>query len=124
MEKILKSLVDATQATEYILFDVERKFKQQVFALISVMQEGVGYVAFNDESGFPDFYDYTIDEHCNILAVKIKTDEDGHKSLMLMIDGTYLENITNDKGWIYANSWGSYSDNEIFASLKAILGKE
>ena len=124
MEKILSHLVDATQATEYIMFDVEHKFHQQVLSVISVMQEGVGYVAFNDESGFPTFFDSTIDEQRNIWAVKANTDEDGHHSLMVIIDDYNLEDIANSESWIYANAWGSYSDSEIFNSLKSILGKE
>jgi hypothetical protein len=120
-DKALNSLVEATQAMEYIFFDVERKFTKQVLNLISVMQDGVGYVAFNDESGFPNFHDYTTDEHCNIFAIKVVTDENEHHSLKILIDSSYLEDITNDDGWVSANSWGSYSVSEIFSCLKDIM---
>lgn len=121
MDKTLKCFVDAMQSTESIMFEMERLFKRQVLDLISVMQEGVGYVAFNEESGFPDFHDYHTDEHCNIFAVKVVTDDDRHHSLMFITDEYYLEDLTDSEGWFYANSWGSFSDVEIFNALKALL---
>ena len=86
----LSVLVDATQSLEYIVFDVNRRFSQQVKTLIKVMQEGVGYIAFNDESGFPEFHDYSLDYTNQIMAVRYNEDKE---LIEIMTDDNFDENI-------------------------------
>ena len=73
---MLKTFVDSTQNLEYILLDVKRKFEKQVTNLIKIMQDGVGYVAFNEDSGFAEFHDYSLDETRQIMAVRLTYSHD------------------------------------------------
>lgn len=115
MSKTLNYLVESVQATEYILLDVQHKFRKQVYNLISVMQEGVGYVAFNDETSFPTFRDYNSDDIEKIVAVKVKYDTDNSATLLICIDA---EQIEESEGWFVANVWGDCDIQDIFNCVK------
>ena len=117
MSKTLNYLVDAVQATEYILLDVQRKFRKQVFDLVSVMQEGVGYVAFNDESGFPLFTDYATDEREELIAVKVKYDTDHSATLLGCTDA---DEIDSSEGWFVVRVWGDCDIQDIFSCVKGV----
>ena len=116
MNKTLNLFVESVQATEYILLDVQRKFREQVYNLISIMQEGVGYVAFNDETSFPMFKDYNNDMTEEIVAVKVKYD-DGHPTLLICTDA---EQIEESEGWLVARVWGDCDIQDIFACVKGV----
>lgn len=115
--KALNYLVEAVQATEFILLDVQHKFRKQVYNLISTMQEGVGYVAFNDESGFPRFTDYNSDDTYDIVAVKVKYDTDHSATLLVCTDA---EQIEDSEGWFVARVWGDCDIQDIFACVKGV----
>ena len=120
MSKTLNYLVEAVQATEYTLLDVQRKFRRQVYDLISVLQEGVGYVAFNDETSFPRFTDYNSDETYDIVAVKVKYDTDHSATLLVCIDA---EQIEESEGWFVARVWGDCDIQDIFDCVKGVWEK-
>ena len=111
----LKSFVDATQNLEYILLDAQRKFEKQVTTLIKIMQEGVGYVAFNDDSGYVAFYDFCIDETRQIMAVRVIT-EDGIDRIEIMTDDNFDEEFKD--GWFKYHHYGRLDMGCLFDALK------
>lgn len=112
MSNTLKHLVKSVNSMESILIDVQRRFKEQVFNFILIMQDGVGYVGFNDESGFPSFKDYHNECAEDIVAVKVNK-----QRLYLCTDA---EEIDNEAGWFEAKEWGEYDIQDIFACVKGV----
>lgn len=115
--KVLKMLADTTQEIEYLALDANRRFNSSVKNLIEVMQDGVGYVAFDDESGFPLFHDTTIDETRQIMAVRVHFSEDKYPHIEIMTDDNFDE--TFGDGWYNPILYGDYSMHELFDCLKA-----
>lgn len=114
----LKVFVDATQNLEYILLDAQRKFEKQVTTLIKIMQEGVGYVAFNDESGFAEFHDFCIDEIQQIMAVRVVNDNDVD-FIEIMTDDNFDEEFKD--GWFKYYHYGRFDMGCLFDCLKTIV---
>ena len=110
--KVLKMLVDTTQEMEYLALEANRKFKSSVKNLIEVMQDGVGYVTFDEESGFPLFHDTTIDETRQIMAVRVHFPE----RIEIMTDDNFDE--TFGDGWFNPILYGDYDMHELFDCLK------
>lgn len=117
MEKTLNALVDATQTLEYIVLDVNIKFKHQISSLIEIMQEDKGYVAFDENKcNLTDFIDNTTNEVSLIWGVKIVD-----KCIMLNTDFWELDN--EDK-WFNPLVYGDYDIHCLFESLKQMLATE
>ena len=117
MDKILNALVDATQTLEYIVLNVNIKFKHQIISLIEIMQEEKGYVAFDEnECDLTDFTDNTTNEISPIWGVKIVD-----KRIMFNTDFGELDN--EDK-WFNASFYGDYDIHCLFESLKQMLDTE
>lgn len=92
MNKLLKNQLENTQTLEFIQMNITRKFRNAVVELIDIMQDGVGYVAFNDKSGLPSYDDTT-----DIFAVRVvEVDEMKHIEVLLGrdFDGGY------ENGWL------------------------
>lgn len=114
MEKALNALVNATQTLEYIVLDVNIKFKHQIFSLIEFMQKDKGYVAFDeDKCDLTDFTDYNTKEISSIWGVKIVD-----KQIMLNTDS---EELDNEDKWFNASFYGDYDIHCLFESLKQMI---
>lgn len=121
MDRLIKNQLASTLNLEYIKLDVERRFKNSVIELIELMQEGVGYVAFNDESGFPTVS--LTDGEYNIIGVKVKN-KDNIKLLFVYTDkynAEYLDNLEHDCWlcWTYSMNY-----SELFNCLISIVKKD
>ena len=114
----LKVFVDATQNLEYILLDVKRKFEKQVTDLIKIMQDGVGYVAFNEDSGFAEFHDYSLDETQQIMAVRVVS-KDEFNYLEIMTDDNFDEEYKDY--WFKPCNYGHFEMGCLFDCLKTIV---
>lgn len=116
MNKLLKNQLKNTQTLEYIKMDIERRFRQAVIDLVEIMQEGVGYVAFNDESGFPviSLWD---DKEENVIGVRVKNENE----LYIYTDRYNADNIgdLNNSGWFSYTYNINYS--ELFECLTSIV---
>ena len=126
MNKLLKNQLENTQTLESIQMNITRKFRNAVIELIDIMQDGVGYVAFNDESGFPEFDLWG--ETCKVLGVMVKLDrENEHKMLCIYIDDKEIDNMANCEitdtygGWTTRTHSINY--NELFDCLTSIVNK-
>lgn len=117
MDKTLNALVDATQKLEYIVFDVNLKFKHQIISLIEIMQEDKGYVAFDeDKCDLTDFTDYNTNEISCVWGVKIVD-----KHIMFNTDS---EELDNEDKWFNPSFYGDYDIHCLFDSLKQMLDIE
>ena len=118
MNKLLKNQLKNTQTLEYIKIDVERRFRQAVIDLVEIMQEGVGYVAFNEESDFPviSLWD---DKEENVIGVRVEN-ENNNKQLYIYTDRYNADNIgdLNNSGWFTYTYNINYS--ELFECLTSI----
>lgn len=118
MNKLLKNQLENTQTLEHIVMDVKRKFNRAVIDLVEIMQEGVGYVAFNDMSGFPEFK--VLNQQYEILGVMVRIDDDT-KRLYLYVNDQDVETMTECKitntydGWF--NQLFGVDFNELFDCL-------
>lgn len=118
MNKALNALVDGAQNMEYVLLDVQRKFKNQVASIIEVLQDGVGYVAFNKESGFPEFQDYSIDLTREVVATRVVVD-DVIKRIEIITNDDFDGNY--EDGWYRPCFYGNLDIHTMFDSLKNIV---
>ena len=120
MDKLIKNQLASTRALVYIKMDIERMLRKSVIELIELMQEGVGYVAFNDESGFPTV-SLAVDIY-NVIGVMVKNEND-NKSLYVYTDKENIKNLDNlDKGWFCWTYNMNYS--ELFDCLISIVKKD
>lgn len=121
MDRLIKNQLASTQTLEYIKMDIERRFKNSVIELIELMQEGVGYVAFNDESGFPTVS--LADDIYNVVGVMVKNKND-IKSLYIYTNKDDIENLDNleSDGWFCWTFNMNYS--ELFDCLISIVKKD
>lgn len=121
MDRLIKNQLASTQTLEYIKMDIERKFRSSVIELIELMQEGVGYVAFNDESSFPTVS--LADDIYNVIGVMVKIKND-IKSLYVYTDKENIENLDNleSDGWFCWTFNMNYS--ELFDCLISIVKKD
>lgn len=121
MDRLIKNQLASTQTLEYIKMDIERKFRSSVIELIELMQEGVGYVAFNDESDFPTVS--LADDIYNVVGVMVKNKND-IKSLYVYTDKENIEKMDNleSDGWFCWTFNMNYS--ELFDCLISIVKKD
>lgn len=111
MNKLLKNQLDNTQTLELIQLNITRKFRDAVIELIDIMQDGIGYVAFNDESGFPS-YDYAKD----IFAVRV-VEADDMKHIEGILDKDFDGGYEN--GWV--KIFSSFTDMNVLFDCLTII---
>lgn len=98
MEKSVKNLIECTQDVYSMYLSTKRYLHNNILKVIEVLQEGVGYVDFNDESGLPDYHHNILDGYSHIYAVRV-VDEKGYKQMEFMIEDNYNGDMDNDT-WI------------------------
>ena len=128
MDRLIKNQLANTQTLVSIKYDIERRFKYSVIDLIELMQEGVGYVAFNKESGFPEikFWGETYD----VLGVMVRLNKESeNKMLCVYINDKEIDKMSNCKitdtygGW-FIITYHSIDYNELFDCLALIINKD
>lgn len=118
MDRLIKNQLASTQTLEYIKMDIERRFKNSVIELIELMQDSIGYVAFNDMSGFPELK--VLNQQYEILGVMVRIDDD-IKRLYLYVNDQDVETMTECKitntydGWF--NKFFGVDFNDLFDCL-------
>ena len=97
MEKNIKHLIESTQNLQSVYLSTRRYLQNNILNVIETLQDGVGYISFNDESGFPDYYNYSTTEYERIFAIRVV--DEGYKQIELMIEDNYNGDMDNDT-WI------------------------
>lgn len=120
--KATKKMFLATQDLKYLAISAYSKFENSLNELIEFMQDDLGYVAFNDESGYPKYDDYRTDSPRKIVAIKIALTEEGYTRVRIILKDDFDGDFNN--GWINPIYHGKYDIYDLFNCLKAILGEE
>lgn len=127
MDRLVKMQFENTRTLERIQLDINRRFCNSVIELIEVMQEGVGYVAFNDESGFPEIT--LFGETYEVYGVMVRPDrENEHKMLCVYTNGKEIDDMPKCEitdtygGWFTRTHTMDY--NELFDCLTSIIEKD
>lgn len=108
---------------QMMMLDTQRRMKNALYDYIEVLQEGVGYVAF-DEDYCPTFEDSTNGETLHIFGVRIIKEEDGFRKLQM-----YTDDFSYDKmgdalsGWFNAYHYGTFDEGELLNYLKELDDK-
>ena len=125
MNKLLKIQLENTQTLESIVMDVKRRFKQAVIDLVEIMQEGVGYVAFNDISGFPEIR--VFGQQYEVFGVMVRMDND-IKRLYFYANDQDVETMTECKITNTYDGWFNHpfgvDFNELFDCLTELAKKD
>lgn len=102
-------------ATEYssAMYSAERKMKEYALKYIFEVQCGQGssdgFIAFNDESGFPQFRDHSDDLWRTIFGVRVKAklneDNEYDYTLYLYTDDNSAEDMDNNIDGTWSDGW-------------------
>ena len=102
-------------ATEYssAMYSAERKMKEYALKYIFEVQCGQGstdgFIAFNEESGFPQFRDHSDDMWRNIFGVRVKAtlneDNEYDYKLYIYTDDNSAEDMDNNADGTWSDGW-------------------
>lgn len=116
-------IYNVAEQFQMMMLDAQRRMKNALYDYIEVLQEGVGYVAF-DEDYCPTFTDNTTNETQYIFGVRIIKDEDGFRKLRMYTDAFPYEKMGNmPSGWFNAYYYGTFDEGELLNYLKELDDK-
>ena len=100
----------------------ERLALKALMDYVKLAQEGVGFVRFTEETGFPTFHDESIDSYPSIYGVKVakkKHFKDSEEEVLMLYtdDSPYDEMETNEDGWFYFFNYGTMDYDELLTSV-------
>lgn len=86
---------------------------------VKLAQEGVGFVRFTEETGFPTFHDESIDSYPSIYGVKVAKNRNSEEDVLMLYtdDNSYDEMETNEDGWFYFFHYGTMNYDEVLTSV-------
>ena len=126
MNKLLKNQLENTQTLEHIVMDVKRKFNRAVIDLVEIMQEGVGYVAFNDMSGFPELK--VLSQQYEVLGIMVRIEDNDTKRLYFYANDQDVETMTECKITNTYDGWFNHpfgvDFNELFDCLTELAKQD
>ena len=93
-----------------VMYSAERKMKEYAIKYIFEVQGTIdGFIAFNDESGFPSFRDHSDDMWRNIFGVRVKAtlneDNEYDYELFIYTDDNSAEDMDNNADGIWSDGW-------------------
>lgn len=113
-------IYNVVEQFQMMMLDAQRRMKNALYDYIEVLQEGVGYVAF-DEDYCPTFKDSTTEEIQHIFGVRIIKDKDNHRVLRIYTDDYPYENMGDVlSGWFNASMYGTFDEGELLNYLKEL----
>lgn len=108
---------------QMMMLDAQRRMKNALYDYIEVLQEGIGYVAF-DEDYCPTFTDSITNETLYIFGVRIIKDEDGFRKLQMYTDDFPYDKMGDAlSGWFNAYHYGTFDEGELLNYLKELDDK-
>ena len=92
------------------MYSAERKMKEYALKYIFEVQGAIdGFIAFNDEVGFPQFRDHSDDMLRNIFGVRVKAtlneDNEYDYELFIYTDDNSAEDMHNNIDGTWSDGW-------------------
>lgn len=92
------------------MYSAERKMKEYALKYIFEVQDSTdGFIAFNEEVGFPQFRDYSDDLWRNIFGVRVKAtlneDNEYDYKLFIYTDDNSAEDMDNNTDGTWSEGW-------------------
>lgn len=116
-------IFNVAEQFQMMMLDAQRRMKNALYDYIEVLQEGVGYVAF-DEDYCPTFEDCTNGNAQHIFGVRIIKEEDGFRKLQIYTDDYPYEKMGDAlSGWFNAYHYGTFDEGELLNYLKELDDK-
>ena len=112
MEKIILDKIKETDSAVVEYDNSYTKLYHKVAELVGLLSEENGYIAFNDDSGYPSFEDYSKEYTDLVMAVRLHP-EFGHIEFMVMddFDETFKE------GWFNPSIFGRFNIVDFYDTL-------
>jgi hypothetical protein len=116
-------IYNVTESFQMMMLDAQRRMKNALYDYIEVLQEGIGYVAF-DEDYCPTFEDCTNGNAQYIFGVRIIKEEDGFRKLQVYTDDFPYDKMGDAlSGWFNAYHYGTFDEGELLNYLKELDDK-
>lgn len=116
-------IYNVAEQFQMMMLDAQRRMKNALYDYIEVLQEGIGYVSF-DEDYCPTFEDSTTNETQHIFGVRIIKDEDGFRKLQMYTDDYPYEKMSAPlSGWFNPYMYGKFDEGELLNYLKELDDK-
>jgi hypothetical protein len=116
-------IYNVAEQFQMMMLDAQRRMKNALYDYIEVLQEGIGYVPF-DEDYCPTFEDSTTNETQHIFGVRIIKDEDGFRKLQMYTDDYPYEKMNAPlSGWFNPYMYGKFDEGELLNYLKELDDK-
>ena len=116
-------IYNVAEQFQMMMLDAQRRMKNALYDYIEVLQEGIGYVAF-DEDYCPTFTDSTNGETQHIFGVRIIKDKDGFRQLRMYTDDYPYDKMGDAlSGWFNPNMYGTFDEVELLNYLKDLDDK-
>lgn len=111
-------IYNVAEQFQMMMLDAQRKMRNALYDYIEVLQEGVGYVAF-DKDYCPLFTDCTTNETQFIFGVRIIKEENGYRELQMYTDDFPYDKMGDAlSGWFNAYHYGTFDEGELLNCLK------
>lgn len=116
-------IYNVAEQFQIMMLDAQRRMRNALYDYIEVLQEGVGYVAF-DENYCPTFTDSTSGDTQHIFGVRIIKDVDGFRKLQMYTDDFPYEKMSAPlSGWFNPILYGTFDEGELLNFLKELDDK-
>lgn len=116
-------IYNVAEQFQMMMLDAQRRMRNALYDYIEVLQEGIGYVAF-DEDFCPTFTDSTNGETQPIFGVRIIKDEENHRILRMYTDDYPYDKMGDAlSGWFNPTFYGTFDEGELLNYLKELDDK-
>lgn len=116
-------IANVAEQFQMMMLDAQRRMKNALYDYIEVLQEGIGYVAF-DEDYCPTFEDCTNGNAQYIFGVRIIKEEDGHRKLQVYTDDFPYDKMGDALScWFNPYMYGKFDEGELLNYLKELDDK-
>ena len=116
-------ICNVAEQFQMMMLDAQRKMRNALYDYIEVLQEGVGYVAF-DEDYCPIFTDSATNETQYIFGVRIIKYKENHRTLRMYTDDYPYDKMGDAlSGWFNPTMYGTFDEGELLNYLKELDDK-
>ena len=116
-------IYNVAESCQMMMLDAQRRMKNALYDYIEVLQEGIGYVPF-DEDYCPTFTDSTTEETQHIFGVRIIKDVDNFRTLQIYTDDFPYDKMSAPlSGWFNPYIYGEFDEGELLNYLKELDDK-